>query len=99
MHEDARARIDNFGIFSIDGDVAVDFIGRFETLGEDLKMRSSAWACACAPICRGPRPIFARRPFPIAIIITTIQGAWWRAGTRARSSCSITSSEREARAA
>ncbi len=38
MHEDTRARIDNFDIYSIDGDVAVDFIGRFETLGEDLKI-------------------------------------------------------------
>ena len=35
---DARARIDNYGIYSIDGDVAVDFIGRYETLGGDLKL-------------------------------------------------------------
>jgi len=37
MREDDRARIDNFDIYSIEGDVAVDFIGRFETLGEDLR--------------------------------------------------------------
>jgi hypothetical protein len=35
MHEDTH-RIDNFDIYSIDGTVAVDFIGRFETLEADL---------------------------------------------------------------
>ena len=38
MHEDARARIDNFDIYSIDGDVAVDFVGRYESLADDLKL-------------------------------------------------------------
>jgi hypothetical protein len=38
MHEDERARLDNFDIYSIGGDVAVDFIGRFETLLDDLKV-------------------------------------------------------------
>jgi hypothetical protein len=37
MHKDARARIDNYDIYSIDGQVAVDFVGRYETLAEDLK--------------------------------------------------------------
>ena len=38
MHEDARARIDNYDIYSIDGDVAVDFVGRYESLADDLKL-------------------------------------------------------------
>jgi hypothetical protein len=37
MHDDARARIDNYDIYSIDGGVAVDFVGRYESLEEDLK--------------------------------------------------------------
>jgi hypothetical protein len=37
MHRDARARIDNYDIYSIDGEVAVDFVGRYETLAEDLR--------------------------------------------------------------
>src|SRR4030042_1081897 len=38
MHEDARARIDNYDIYSIDGEVAVDFVGRYESLADDLKL-------------------------------------------------------------
>ena len=38
MHDDARARIDNYDIYSIDGDVAVDFVGRYESLADDLKL-------------------------------------------------------------
>lgn len=37
MRKDHHARIDNYDIYAIGGDVAVDFIGRFETLEEDLK--------------------------------------------------------------
>jgi hypothetical protein len=37
IHSDQRARLDNFEIYSIDGDLAVDFVGRFETLEQDLK--------------------------------------------------------------
>jgi hypothetical protein len=36
MHGDSRARINNYEIYSIGGDVAVDFVGRFEHLEEDL---------------------------------------------------------------
>ena len=42
MHEDARARIDNYDIYSIDGDVAVDFVGRYESLADDLKLALSS---------------------------------------------------------
>jgi hypothetical protein len=38
MHQDSRARINNYDIYAIDGDVAVDFVGRFESLEDDLKL-------------------------------------------------------------
>ena len=38
MHKDVRARLDNFEIYSIDGNVAVDFVGRYENLADDLKL-------------------------------------------------------------
>jgi hypothetical protein len=34
---DARARLNNYEIYSIGGDVAVDFVGRYERLEDDLK--------------------------------------------------------------
>lgn len=37
IHHDRRARINNYEIYSIDGEVAVDFVGRFETLEQDLQ--------------------------------------------------------------
>jgi hypothetical protein len=37
IHKDRRARINNYEIYSIGGDVAVDFVGRFESLEDDLK--------------------------------------------------------------
>lgn len=37
IHKDKRARINNYEIYSIDGAVAVDFVGRFENLAADLK--------------------------------------------------------------
>jgi hypothetical protein len=36
IRSDRRARINNYEIYSIDGHVAVDFVGRFEHLQEDL---------------------------------------------------------------
>ncbi len=36
IKNDKRARIDNYEIYSIGGEVAVDFLGRFETLEPDL---------------------------------------------------------------
>ena len=38
MHDDPRARINNYDIYSIEGGVAVDFIGRYEHLEDDLKV-------------------------------------------------------------
>ncbi len=37
IHNDRRARVNNYEIYSIAGSVAVDFVGRFETLEADLK--------------------------------------------------------------
>ena len=37
MHKDRHARINNYEIYSIGGDVAVDFLGRYESLEADLK--------------------------------------------------------------
>jgi Sulfotransferase family len=37
VHNDRRARINNYEIYSIGGDVAVDFIGRYENLESDLR--------------------------------------------------------------
>lgn len=37
IHEDKRARLNNYEIYSMGGDVAVDYVGRYETLEDDLK--------------------------------------------------------------
>jgi hypothetical protein len=37
IHKDRRARIDNYEIYAIDGTVSVDYVGRFESLEQDLK--------------------------------------------------------------
>jgi Sulfotransferase family len=37
IQSDRRARINNYEIYSIDGAPAVDFLGRFETLEQDLR--------------------------------------------------------------
>src|SRR5215210_7892456 len=37
IHQDRHARINNYDIYAIDGTVAVDFVGRFESLEEDLR--------------------------------------------------------------
>jgi Sulfotransferase family len=36
MHRDWRARLNNYEIYTIDGDVCVDFVGRYETLERDF---------------------------------------------------------------
>jgi Sulfotransferase family len=37
IHADPRARLNNFDIYSIDGEVAVDLVGHYETLEADFK--------------------------------------------------------------
>jgi hypothetical protein len=36
IHNDKRARVNNYEIYSLDGEVAVDFVGRFENLKADF---------------------------------------------------------------
>ncbi len=38
LREDQHARVNNYDIYSIDGLVAVDFVGRYESLEDDLKL-------------------------------------------------------------
>jgi hypothetical protein len=38
MHQDRAARLNNYDIYAIDGTVAVDFVGRYESLEEDLRL-------------------------------------------------------------
>jgi hypothetical protein len=38
MHNDRRERINNHDIYAIDGNVSVDFVGRFESPEDDLKL-------------------------------------------------------------
>ena len=38
MHDNAHACVDNYDIYSTDGDVAVDFVRRYESLEDDLKL-------------------------------------------------------------
>ena len=77
MHKDARARIDNYDIYSIDGEVAVDFVGRYENLADDLKLALGHVGSSLMPHCRAPRPHFRRSTCPIAIIMMTIRGKSW----------------------
>ena len=37
IHKDKKAHINNFGVYSIDRNLAVDFLGHFETLEKDLR--------------------------------------------------------------
>jgi hypothetical protein len=36
MTNKEKASVENYSLYTIDGDIAVDFLGRYETLGEDL---------------------------------------------------------------
>jgi hypothetical protein len=46
---DRRARLNNYEIYSIGGDVAVDFVGRYETLEDDLKRALSHVGLTATP--------------------------------------------------
>jgi Sulfotransferase family len=37
IHHDKRARIKNFEIYSIDGEVCIDYLGRYESLEQDFR--------------------------------------------------------------
>ena len=79
---DTRARINNYEIYSIDGDVAVDFVGRFENLGggSEARARQVGLMPRSADLPRA-KTTFRKRPCPIATIMTTtrsgIVGDWY----------------------
>ena len=80
--DDARARINNYEIYSIDGDVAVDFVGRYESLEEDLKHAlDQVWTLPQTDAAARQDHVPANQPSPIAIIMTTtrraIVGDWY----------------------
>ena len=65
MHEDARARIDNYDIYSIDGDVAVDFVGRYrESGGRSASLRSVTSASASSAELPRAKTNFRRSTLP-----------------------------------
>jgi hypothetical protein len=37
LYRDKHARLNNYDIYSLDGQVCVDFLGRYENLNEDLE--------------------------------------------------------------
>ncbi len=94
MHHDRHARVNNYDIYSIDGDVAVDFVGRFENLEEDLKVALSHVGLDLT--CELPRAksTFRRGQSPIATTTTRTRAPWLGTGIGARSSFSTMHSER-----
>ncbi len=90
IHKDRRARLNNFEIYSIDGELAVDFVGRFETLEADLKHALEQVGLSLDGNCRGPRPRSAGMSVPIAIIMTAARAISSAAGMDGKSNCSTT---------
>ncbi|MEG6509084.1 sulfotransferase family 2 domain-containing protein [Methyloligella sp. 2.7D] len=53
MHHDRRARLNNFEIYSVDGESCVDFLGRYENLIDDLgKALGELGLCLDCPLPR-----------------------------------------------
>ncbi len=50
MHRDRAARLNNYDIYAIDGTVAVDFVGRYESLEEDLALALDRVGIALPPL-------------------------------------------------
>jgi hypothetical protein len=64
MHQDRHARINNYDIYAIDGDVSVDFVGRYESLADDLKIAlGHVWLKPAAELPRA-KTIFRRGNAP-----------------------------------
>ena len=95
IHKDKKAHINNFGVYSIDGNLAVDFLGRFETLEKDLRFALEHVGLSTA----GRFPMRRRGSVPAAspveIITKRRPGTSWPIGMRRRSSSSATSSDAE----
>ena len=100
MHEDARARIDNYDIYSIDGDVAVDFVGRYERLDGDLKLAlERVGLCLDTELPRA-KATFRPNDLPYRDYYDDETPRHRRAtGMPAKSTCSIMSFERQVPAA
>jgi hypothetical protein len=92
MHQDRQARINNYDIYAIDGDVSVDFVGRYESLADDLKIALGHIGFDTAELPRAKTTVRAATPLIGSITMRTPEISW-RAGTRARSNSSIMRSE------
>jgi len=93
VQSDRRARLNNHDIYAIDGEVAVDFVGRYETLKEDLKHALAQAASMQIPNSREPREVSGRTSAPIGNTTRRNRGGSAANGTGPRSRCSGMSSE------
>jgi hypothetical protein len=64
MHQDKSARLNNFDIYAIDGDVAVDFVGRYETLEQDLQLALGRVGVSTMPQLPRAKSTFRRDAVP-----------------------------------
>ena len=83
MRKDRRARLNNYEIYSIDGDVAVDFVGRYrDARGRTSSTRSNRSGFPSTGNCRAPRPRSAGRSVPYRDYYDDdtrdIVGGWYR---------------------
>ena len=84
-----RAYVDNHEIYMDDGALAVDFLGRYESLDADLAKALELAGVGGASRCRrrtSPRTRASART--TAAITRPRPKRWWPTGTRRRSSCS-----------
>ncbi len=89
-----RAYVDNHEIYMPGGELAVDFLGRYEHLEEDLnKALAAAGVRSASPCPRSTSRPTRTAPATIAAIIRRAYARWWRTGISPRSSCSATTSE------
>ena len=87
-----RAFVSNYAIYSIDGALAVDFVGRYESLEEDLNKALADGGRQAPPgRCRTPTsPPTRTRAAATAPIIQTRRATSSPTGTSPRSRCSAT---------
>ncbi len=85
IHGDRHARLDNYEIYSIGGDVAVDFVGRFENLADDLAHALGRSGSGSRRSCRGRRPRRGGTPRPIKTIMTPTRATSSGGGMSGRS--------------
>ena len=95
--KDKKAHINNFGVYSIDGTLAVDFLGRFETLEKDLRFALEHVGLSTAEALPDAKTRFRPGSVPYRDHYETTRATSWRIGMRRRSSFSATSSDAERR--